>query len=115
MSSDKLNVTVGNLRGVGGKKRNKGCALYFGLHFCNDATRYQRGKIITPKKVLPDSQRFLQRHEVVLDPKNNITVDECFWVYTLREIKKGEELFLSYNDDPNVEEVTDVVYNPRGI
>jgi len=54
--------------------------------------------------------------DAILAPENNITIGERFFAYAKRDIVKGEELFVAYNNGgPDDVEVTGEKYNPRGI
>lgn len=87
MTSEELNVTLGPEAGVGGAKLKKGGAIYFGLHFCNDANR---------SKFADNASKDM---DPLIIPRNNVYVDEYFWVIASRNIKADEEIFMPYNDD----------------
>ena len=102
MHSEELNVTLGVARGIAGKSRNIGGPFYFGLHFCNDATKCVQEVVETCKKRATRPANL--RNDLAFKPENNVTAKPDLWIKTKHEIKKGEELLLSYNDGPDDEE-----------
>jgi len=102
MESSELKVILGVKCGIAGKVRNMGSPFYFGLHFCNDAKR-------CPKQVKAAKQtknvKQTMRNSIAVEAENNVTACPDFWIQTKTEIKKGEEIFLSYNDGPGEEEI----------
>jgi len=102
MESSELKVILGVKCGIVGKVRNMGSPFYFGLHFCNDAKR-------CPKQVKAAKQtknvKQTMHNSIAVEAENNVTACPDFWIQTKTEIKKGEEIFLSYNDGPGEEEI----------
>lgn len=67
---------------------HSGCPLYFGIHMANDASKCEKkGK--GPKL----------KSDIAKYQECNIVVDSRCWAYALTDIKKGQELFLKYNDE----------------
>jgi len=95
-------VILGVQCGIAGKVCNMGSPFYFGLHFCNDAKR-------CPKQVKAAKQtknvKQTMHNSIAVEAENNVTACPDFWIQTKMEIKKGEKIFLSYNDGPGEEEI----------
>jgi hypothetical protein len=91
--SDSLGVVID----PGGSRsdRRHNFPVYLGIHLAND-----------PGLDVND-QGCLTRRRAVEIKNYNITVSDNFWVYTLRDVQKGEEAFLNYawDDDGPVTEI----------
>ena len=102
--SDPLKTIVDTKGGISDSR--KAYPVYFGIHFANDPGLSSKNAEINA------NQGPLTRQQAEEIPRFNVTVDSHFWVYTLADVQKGEEVFVNYGWTGQVTEINFRV-NPR--